>query len=87
MNLNIFAVASVAIAAAVPLGVAAQTAPPKATADTASVAAADAPPKPMSRKEARATQEKADARLCLEFPTELMVVRCAEKYRLNKRET
>lgn len=59
---------------------------PVATA-TADVATQVEPPKrPMSRKESRAIQEKADARLCLEFPTQLMIVKCAEKYRLDKRE-
>jgi hypothetical protein len=88
MNLNTFARACVAIAAALSLSAAVAEAPaPGAAGSTADVAQADAPKKPMTRKEARAAQEKADARLCLEFPTQLMIVKCADKYRLNKRET
>jgi hypothetical protein len=88
MNLNTVAVACVAIVAALPLSAAvAQTPPPAAAAGAADVAHADTPKKPMTRKEARAIQEKADARLCLEFPTQLMIIKCADKYRLNKRET
>ncbi len=54
-------------------------------------AAASAPPepakKPTTRKEARVPKEGADARLCLELPTDLLVIRCAEKYRLDRRDT
>jgi hypothetical protein len=88
MNLNTVAIACVAIAATLPLPVAvAQTPPASAAAETAAIMQAEAKKKPPTRKEARALQEKADARLCLEFPTQLMIVKCAEKYRLNKRET
>jgi len=87
MNLNTVAVACAAIAAALPLSAALAQTPPPGAAGTADVAQADAPKKPMTRKEARAIQEKADARLCLEFPTQLMIIKCADKYRLNKRET
>lgn len=88
MNLNTVAIALVAIAAMLPLSAAiAQTPPASAAAETAAIMQAEAPKKPLTRKEARALKEKADARLCLEFPTQLMVVKCAEKYRLNKRET
>jgi hypothetical protein len=86
MNLNIATVACVAIAASLPLLVVAQTAPPAAVAVAADVAQAEPVKKASTRKESRAIQEKADARLCLEFPTELMIIKCAEKYRLNKRE-
>jgi hypothetical protein len=88
MKLNTIAMAWVAIAAALPLSAAiAQTPPASAAAETAAIMQADAQKKPLTRKEVRAAQEKADARLCLEFPTQLMVIKCAEKYRLNKRET
>ena len=88
MNLNTLAIAFVAIAATLPPSAAvAQTPPPTAAADTAAAGQPEAPKKPLTRKEARALQEKADARLCLEFPTQLMIVKCADKYRLNKRET
>jgi hypothetical protein len=56
-------------------------------ADTAVIVPPEEPKKPLTRKEARALKANADARLCLEFPTNLMVVMCAEKYRLDKRET
>jgi hypothetical protein len=88
MNLNTVAMVLVAITATLPLSVAiAQTPPASAAAETAAIMQAEAQKKPPTRKEARALQEKADARLCLEFPTQLMVIKCAEKYRLNKRET
>jgi hypothetical protein len=87
MNLNNVAVALAAIAATFPLSVATAQTPLSAAAETTAVMQAEAQKKPLTRKEARALQEKADARLCLEFPTRLMVVKCAEKYRLNKRET
>jgi hypothetical protein len=87
MKLHIAAVACVAMCATFPL--------PAALAQSTSVGAGAAPAapqpeppkKPMSRKQARAVQENADARLCLEFPTQLMIVKCAEKYRLDKHET
>jgi hypothetical protein len=88
MNLNAFAIAFVAITATLPLSVAvAQTQPLSAAAETAAVTPPEESKKPLTRKEARALKAKADARLCLEFPTDLMVIMCAEKYRLNKRET
>jgi hypothetical protein len=46
-----------------------------------------APQKPLSRKDARELKANADARLCLEFPTTLMIVKCAEKYRPDKHES
>ena len=88
MNLNTLAIALIAIAATLLRSAAvAQTPPPTAAADTAAAGQSEAPTNPLTRKEARALQEKADARLCLEFPTQLMIVKCADKYRLNKRET
>ncbi len=87
MNKNLFVVALVAIAAVLPVVPVAAQAPAPTAADAASSAPPQAPPKKLTRKEARAFKEKADARLCLEFPTELMVVKCAEKYRLDRRDT
>jgi hypothetical protein len=88
MNTNALAVALVAIAATLPISAAfAQTAPPSVATDTAASAPPDPPKKPSSRKDARERKANADARLCLEFPTNLMIVKCAEKYRLDKRET
>ena len=88
MNSNALAVAFVAIAAALPISAAtAQTAQPGVAADTAVSAPPEEPKKPSSRKDARERKATADARLCLEFPTNLMIMKCAEKYRPDKRET
>jgi hypothetical protein len=87
MNLNTLAIALIAIAATLPMSGAIAQTPPTVAAETAPAGQPEAPKKPLARKEARALQEKADARLCLEFPTQLMVVKCADKYRLNKGET
>ena len=88
MNSNTLAVAFVAVAAALPISTPiAQTAQPSVAADTAASAPPEEPKKASSRKEARERKANADARLCLEFPTNLMIVKCAEKYRLDKRET
>jgi hypothetical protein len=87
MNQTLVVIALVAIAATLPVAPAVAQAPAATAADAASGAPPEAPPKKLTRKEARALKEKADARLCLEFPTELMVVMCAEKYRLNRRDT
>ena len=85
MKLNIAVVACLAIATLTLPASFAQSAVATATSDVATQA--EPSKKSMSRKEARAVQEKADARLCLEFPTQIMIVKCAEKYRLDKRET
>jgi len=88
MNLNSLAIALIAIAATLPVSAAiAQTTTPSVAAGSAAAGQPEAPKKPLTRKEARALEEKADARLCLEFPTRLMVVKCADKYRLSKRGT
>jgi len=87
MNLHTLAIALIAVAATLPPSAAiAQTPPPGAAADTEAAVPPEAPKQPLTRKEARALQEKADARRCLEFPTPLMIIKCADKYRLNKRE-
>lgn len=88
MNSNALAVAFVAIAAALPISAAsAQTTQPGVAADAAAAAPPDPPKKPSSRKDARERKANADARLCLEFPTNLMIMKCAEKYRPDKRGT
>ena len=88
MNSNVLAVAFVAIAAALPISAAtAQTAQPGAATATPVSAPPEEPKKPSSRKDARERKANADARLCLEFPTNLMIHKCAEKYRPDKRET
>jgi hypothetical protein len=88
MNYNVLAAAFVAIAAALPISAAtAQTAQPGVAADNAASAPTESPKKPSSRKDARERKANADARLCLELPDNFMIVKCAEKYRLDKRET
>ena len=86
MDLHTLAIALIAVAAMRPPSAAiAQTPPPGAAANTETAVPPEAPKKPLTRKEARALQEKADAQRCLEFPTPLMIIKCADKYRLNKR--
>ncbi len=66
---------------AVPLAIA-QTAPPAASPGPSATAASDEAakaPAPAKRDSGR------DARLCLEFPTNLQIIACAEKYRTHKR--
>lgn len=88
MNSNALAVAFVAVAAALPISAPiAQTAQPSVAADAAAAAPPDPPKKPSTRKDARERKANADARLCLEFPNNLMIVKCAEKYRPDKPET
>ena len=69
----------VACSSAAAQGQAANTAP-AATAAVAAGATApavsDPPPSTDRRRDAHA-----DARVCLEFPTELQIIACAEKYR------
>jgi hypothetical protein len=85
MNSNAVAIASVAIVAALPLSPAiAEPQPPNTAADSALAGQPEGPKKALTRKEARALKANADARLCLEFPTERMVIMCTEKYRLDK---
>jgi guanyl-specific ribonuclease Sa len=52
-----------------------------ATAAAATPPAVSAPPPTDRRRDAHA-----DARKCLEFPTELQVIACAEKYRPPRRQ-
>jgi hypothetical protein len=68
---------SVASSSAIAQGQAPSTAP----AAAATPPAVSAPPPPTDRRH----DSHADARLCLEFPTALQVIACAEKYRPAKR--
>ena len=56
----------------------------KSAPPTAPAAAAAAPPgvkaQPMTRA-SRRVPSTADARVCLEFPTNLQIIKCADKYR------
>ena len=86
MNLNVPTLAFATIVATLPLSIASAQAPqPGAAADTATVVSPRQPNEPAMAREPRAVGQKGDARLCLEFPTDLMVIKCAEKYRLDKR--
>jgi hypothetical protein len=71
------------ILAALPLAVA-QSPPPNASPGVSAVAPSrDGMRPPIGASHDAATD--ADARLCLEFPTNLQVIMCAEKYRPHKR--
>ena len=53
----------------------------------APAAAVPAPPVAEKRTEPRAARvawTRADARVCLEFPTNLQIIKCAEKYRYKR---
>jgi hypothetical protein len=55
--------------------------PPAAPAATATATA----PKPKAVAHAKKqTWTRADARVCLEFPNNLQIIRCAEKYRYTR---
>jgi hypothetical protein len=62
----------------------AAAAPAQKSAPPAAPAAAAAPPEvkaqPMTRASHR-VPSTADARVCLEFPTNLQIIKCADKYR------
>ena len=68
-------------------GVQAQTPPAPSAAPAPAVAApavaAPAPAQPARRMKNR-SPSRADARACLEFPTNLQVIQCSEKYRYAK---
>ena len=89
--MNKIALAGVVIAVlALPLAASGQTqpaapAPKAAPAASKPAAAAPAPPpadtaKPVKRASHR-VPSKADARVCLEFPNTMQIIKCAEKYR------
>ena len=62
----------------------AQTPPaPSATPAPAVAAPAPAPAQPAPRMKNR-SPSRADARACLELPTNLQVIQCSEKYRYAK---
>ena len=57
-----------------------KAAPPGAPAATAAAQAPGEAFKPTKRA-SRRVPSTADARVCLEFPTNLQIIKCAEKYR------
>jgi hypothetical protein len=58
----------------------APAAPPAAAPPAAAPAAAAEPAKP-TKKVRHRVPSKADARVCLEFPTTMQIIKCSEKYR------
>jgi hypothetical protein len=59
----------------------------QAQKDAPAAAAAPEPPSAEKRAAPRATRgswTRADARVCLEFPTNLEIIKCAEKYRYTR---
>ncbi len=64
-------------------GVHAQT-PPAPSAPVPVVAAPAAPPAQPAPRVKNRTPNRADARVCLEFQTNLQVIECSEKYRYAK---
>jgi hypothetical protein len=62
------------------LGAQTATAAPTAAAPVAAPPARAAEQKPVARTKHRGWT-RADARVCLEFPTDLQIIKCAEKYR------
>jgi hypothetical protein len=83
MNPKETAVVVFAILAALPPAVA-QSPSPNASPGASAVAPSQDGTMPPIRASRDATTD-ADARLCLEFPTNLQVIMCAEKYRPHKR--
>jgi len=82
---NIALAAVVAAVLATPLAASGQTQPaaPAPTASAPAPAAAAQPDdtaKPAKRASHHAPS-KADARVCLEFPNNMQIIKCAEKYR------
>lgn len=77
-NAKVFVAASALVATAV----CAQTpSPPPNTSSAGMTMPARSAPAPSAPARPRSTAGPADARVCLEFPTNLQVIQCAEKYR------
>ena len=72
------------LTAVYPEGVLAQASQPASEPGAAVPAAAAAAP---ARHAKRRSWTYADARVCLEFPTNLQIMRCAEKYRFMRVRT
>jgi hypothetical protein len=60
---------------------------PVAPAPAAAPPAASAPAPKAPRHAKKQTWTRADARVCLEFPTNAQIIRCAEKYRYARAPT
>ncbi len=70
--------------AAIARGQAPNTSPAATTPPRTATTPPRTAPAPPARTERRRAAAHADARVCLEFPTELQVIACAEKYRWAK---
>lgn len=81
MRLGAAPLALIGLFLACPAAIAQGQAPNPGPAATTPPPAAAAPPATTERGRPAA---HADARVCLEFPTELQVIACAEKYRWAK---
>lgn len=88
MNQSAIAALLLLILAAMPAAFAKDQAP-SAITGASGVKPTQAAPKPSTarREAAPGPDADADARRCLEFPTDLQVIMCAEKYRSHKRNT
>lgn len=73
------AVACATMLAIDPAGSLAQ--PAKPTQPTAAATTPAAPPARVARPAKKRAWTRADARVCLEFPNNPQIIRCAEKYR------
>ena len=73
--------AAVAPAPAAPAAVAPAAATPAPAAVARAPDSAASPPVARAKKR---SWTRADARVCLEFPTNLQIIRCAEKYRYTR---
>ena len=83
---NIALAAAVAAVLATPLAASGQTQPaaPAPAASAPAPAAAAQQPADTAKPAKRASHHapsKADARVCLEFPNNMQIIKCAEKYR------
>ena len=82
-------VIGVILTAICPAGAVAQTQKDVPAAATAAAPLAAAPVPPAAEKRVpshgtRGSWGRADARVCLEFPTNLQIIKCAEKYRYTR---
>ena len=59
-------------------------APAAAAAPALAAPAAPAAEKRAAPRATRGSWTRADARVCLEFPTNLQIIKCAEKYRYTR---
>ncbi len=85
MKLGAAPLALVGLFLACPAAIAQGQAPNATPTPGAAPVPISAPPPPPAQSERQRAEPHADARACLEFPTALQVIACAEKYRGAKR--